>query len=117
MSVWEPHTFEVGDRVRIRVSPECQKTNHLDPLNPEEEMDLDTGVVVSVGDARFRRIFPDGHWYGVVTDEWMLLIARIFGVGVFLEPVADRAPQDWYAAIELEPDAHRQAAASGGAGE
>lgn len=88
--------------MRVSVSPECREPGHLDPTNPEEWgwLDRDTGVVVCVADENHRQCFPGGHWYGVEMDDGRDLWARITG-----RRPADRvdvAPDDWYAASELE---------------
>jgi hypothetical protein len=102
-AVWEPWQPAVGVRVRVRVSPECAEAGHLDPNNPEEWgwLSRDTGVVVAVGDARFRSYFPGGHWYAVEMDDHRDLRERV-GCGVILDP-DDITPNDWYSALELSP--------------
>ena len=108
--VYEPWSPQVGQRVAVRVSPECPLADgyHLDPANPEEHgwLERDTGTVVAVGDADFRATFPGGHWYGVELDDSRDLYGR---VAVILgHPLPSRAPEhitpdDWYAACELIP--------------
>lgn len=98
---WEPHTFKLGDHVRVRVSPECPEPGRLDPTNPEEWgwLSRDTGVIVAVADDRHRALFPQGHWYGVEMDDNRDLLAQI---GVDVAARTDIAPSDWYAAVELD---------------
>lgn len=103
--LWEPWTFAPGDRVRVRVSAECRESGHLDPANPEEWgwLDAGIGVVICVATPDHRRLFPGGHWYGVEMDSSRALSMRLFGVTeADLAARPDPAPDDWYAAVELE---------------
>lgn len=96
--VWEPITFRVGDRVRVRVNPECRiegnpgsvvhrmgRRGHLPGENGL------TGTVIEVGD-KHGRLSQQGHPYEVHFDRGVLDL----GDGV-------RGCCVNYAAIELVP--------------
>lgn len=60
---WEPWQPKVGDRVRVRVSSECQQHPHSIDVDTRDGVDGLTGTVMDTG--RSRR---PGHPYFVVLD-------------------------------------------------
>lgn len=89
--IWEPWTPRIGERVRVRISPECR--DHARSMYPDylEAVQGQTGTVIEWG-ARawqaplFERKFP-GHRYPVQIDR----------------PCADGRDKVVLAASELEP--------------
>jgi hypothetical protein len=78
--VWEPWRPEIGQRVRVRLSEECNLIGHA----PAE--DGAVGMHIEVG----REGEPDCHIYAVRFDPPLTAPRRTIYA-------------TWYAAIELEP--------------
>lgn len=72
-AVWEPITFEVGDRVRVRISPECQE--HAKRMEPKyiEWVQGQTGTVIEWGKHAWMKpihaVQSPGHCYAVRVDQ------------------------------------------------
>jgi len=92
MAVWEPITFAVGDRIRVRVSLECRVEwlTNFPPGHPIEE-DGVCGTVVSMPAQYVQEPWVRSHPYAVAFD----------APGI-------RVNGEWwwggmFAAVELEP--------------
>lgn len=90
---WEPHTFEVGDRVRVLSRPECEycRQDHDDEVG-------ETGIVEEINRAR-----SEHHPIWVRFDD-PTITERTFSGTQFSH----------FAAIELEPLTDPAAQARGG---
>lgn len=91
---WEPYSFKVGDRVRVRLSGECYWEENsrwpgspFEPKHPDGEHGA-AGVVLQIWS---RELIPSGHIYAVDFDHGVLVDDDRFHHGGL------------FAAIELEP--------------
>lgn len=108
--VWyEPHTFKVGDRVRVRLSGECRQSPAPGCLSDQRgvplHMDVDdglTGVIVSDETVFEHQDSFVATWMASASLNYYRSIGHPYNV-LFDEPYVSGVDIAAYAAIELEP--------------
>ncbi len=103
--IWEPWAPEIGQRVRVRISPECAvhaahrdlTTDSADGLVGEVTADYRVGHPLLTGPSeeyreRSKQTVASGHW-------WRVDFGTPFGVRFDGQPIS----ADLCAAAELEP--------------
>lgn len=96
--LWEPRSFSVGQRVRVRLSGECRFCAEVMRLQHGWHFDGMTGTVVPTKPTYAASNRENGHVIAVVPDsEWIegtgIRDVALFA-GVELEPLADAPASD-----------------------